>query len=1441
MEKKLAFSSPCPHCLKNNDNNWCYQFFDDSSNLFSVCKRNSPPANGWSISPYKDSENSPIYSRDMSKVANSHPSTRQWFYLDNNFNKIVKVERKDSSDGKKFYAQYSLDNSGNWQKGINVPRETIMLYNFDKLKDAIAKNIPIFITEGEKCADSLNQLGFVATTALGGSKWLPHYTQTFNNHTDTTVILVPDMDAVGLKHILKVEHQLKSLNLPLLSIKYLFPFPNHSLWQNLPPDKGLDIYDWVNEWLPTPDEIVASITDTIPLPQAEKNTQLQNSDNNDDFDKNLILIAINDLFPGNWISIDNTLYQWVGTHYQQTSPSLQCRRIWQWLESHPIRRSDNKLFLDPQPSKCSSIYASAIHKFGIDPNKVNPPGLNCQNGILSISWQNNQPVAQLTPHSPDYYFTYVSNVAYHPDADTQHCDRLLNCLDYPQQDILFKLLGASLDLRGVRKLKGRIVKAALCVGTGSNGKDSLRQCVELIFSDSLGAANLNDFVQYDRGRKFALAKLSNIKINWSSENSASYLDNVQSLKAAITGEPISMELKGKDERPMQTDITFFFNVNEPPDIKTGLESTLSRWCVIDFNKTFKVNAQPSKNEIEADPRFRYDSQFLASHVCPAFLNRIVHGLRNLISDGIDYSSIEYSITSIKERSNHLWRFCNETNLKYSPTQAVELALLWDKLRLWYISNGTLEIDSGKPIWHEQPNKKDKNCKAINQVFSRFNELFPKCEKVQERDSEGNRKTLISGLHFDDDFRLDGRNDVDNHPPNIIIMNSQKQDQNNFSSPTSNITNHQNDDTSNDTLNHNQLPSPLPPNTINNHRNFTDNYTDPYSLTHISKGKVIVDVDKLPIEPPQGDVPLPLFKPRKLVPYDDVSKCYLDIETLGLDPDDVNNRIISIGLWDGIGDFILLSHPSERQLIIQFLQSPCLQSSSIIVGHNLFKFDLPFIISRAIRHDIPLPFDYHYNSSGDGFVDRNISSSSINGKPITFTDIIWKGKDIIDTYHQLGIFDKMSNILPDYKLKSSVLFLGLRKEQRLELSFNQILEHYHNGGIDTINEYLKFDLEDTKLLADFLIPQVYYQLSVVPLPLQQLAIASPAKIWESIIEDYYRGKKPLPKPDHKLKYEGGYCWVNPGAYTNAHKIDVSSMYPSIQILYRLCSTKDTEQYYLAVLTYLKQQRIFLKDALELEFVPSLMSQDIAAKRNINGGYGFSGTGGYPYNCMRTAALVTAYGRILVKLMVDSLQSLGANIIEVDTDGIYFQSSDKGSLHDFDFVQSQLPAGISIKLELTDCLLYVPKKKNYIIYFPDGKTKTTGSFRSRSRCQLFKSFCVDYVKQYLTGGAESSTHYYDSVIKQLTERTVDTAVLKVKQRIAANSKTLVEHNIGQPGDVVTYLWSGHVSPRGAIKLYPSTGDDYLPEYYIKEIDKLKKEIDSVILPPQDTEQHKQLTLW
>ena len=138
--------------------------------------------------------------------------------------------------------------------------------------------------------------------------------------------------------------------------------------------------------------------------------------------------------------------------------------------------------------------------------------------------------------------------------------------------------------------------------------------------------------------------MSNSRVNWASENANfAFLDKIQSLKAFITGDPLDIEHKGKDHYEFTPVGVGLFNVNDTPNLQGSLEAILSRYGVLTFNKTFKIGADPSQGEIEADPRFKYDPNFLQSEVLPAFLNYVLDALTRLMAEGIDYRSTEKSL------------------------------------------------------------------------------------------------------------------------------------------------------------------------------------------------------------------------------------------------------------------------------------------------------------------------------------------------------------------------------------------------------------------------------------------------------------------------------------------------------------------------------------------------------------------------------------------------------------------------------------------------------------------------------------------------------------------------------------------------------------------------------------------------------------------------------
>ena len=450
------------------------------------------------------------------------------------------------------------------------------------------------------------------------------------------------------------------------------------------------------------------------------------------------------------------LYKWEGTHYKPCNQSYERRRIAQWCKSTAVHLSGDKYkYSWAKSSAVEEVWKWLLIDFGVDPSEVNPPGINCLNGTVKIEFLGRTPITKLEPHSPNEYYLYCADFEYNPTADETDCNNLLLALEPNHRTIFLRTIAASLDLGYVRSKLGRGVKALLCQGTGSNGKDTLREAISVIFGQSMSNASVADFRQYDQGRKFPLSKLEGARINWSSENSSfANIDNLQGLKLAITGEWIDIETKNQPEYSIIPEAVFFFNINEPPLLQGGMDAIKDRYAILRFSKTFKVNANPQLGEIEADPRFRYDPEFLKTRVCPALLNKILQQLPLLLKEGIDYSSTKRDMEEWQRATNHLWEFCQEMGLEYAPGHKIYISDLWDELKRWYLDNEMAWVtctNSGQEVIQigDAPRKGDFLIKASNQIFTRFSQLFPKISKGKASGHHPTRKNqkYIVGLKF----------------------------------------------------------------------------------------------------------------------------------------------------------------------------------------------------------------------------------------------------------------------------------------------------------------------------------------------------------------------------------------------------------------------------------------------------------------------------------------------------------------------------------------------------------------------------------------------------------------------------------------------------------------------------------------------------------------------
>lgn len=215
--------TPSLHVIANEKGGWvtCHACDESSMALHAYLKRYSYPALPFSPAPRPTGKTNPTGARKYVYAGAESP--------------VLRVTRKTKPDGSKGYYQERYED-GKWVSG---GLKATPLYNGHILRNPKTdKSQPVFIVEGEKCAD-LGKLegenGFIATTAPEGSG---KFKKVGEDYIDllkpfANRIILPDNDLAGYEHALQVGNILQKAGMD--SHVLLLP--------GLPP-KG-DLADWL--------------------------------------------------------------------------------------------------------------------------------------------------------------------------------------------------------------------------------------------------------------------------------------------------------------------------------------------------------------------------------------------------------------------------------------------------------------------------------------------------------------------------------------------------------------------------------------------------------------------------------------------------------------------------------------------------------------------------------------------------------------------------------------------------------------------------------------------------------------------------------------------------------------------------------------------------------------------------------------------------------------------------------------------------------------------------------------------------------------------------------------------------------------------------------------------------------------------------------------------
>lgn len=156
--------------------------------------------------------------------------TTTYDYVNENGALVFQVCRFIGNGGKKTFRQRRPDGRGGWVYGLGETKP--VLYRLPEVMAAIESGRTIHIVEGEKDADALADLGYIATTnPMGAGKWRDSYSELLKG---AEVVVFPDNDDTGRAHAEEVAASLSTHNCTVKVVQL----------PNVPP-KG-DFSDWLD-------------------------------------------------------------------------------------------------------------------------------------------------------------------------------------------------------------------------------------------------------------------------------------------------------------------------------------------------------------------------------------------------------------------------------------------------------------------------------------------------------------------------------------------------------------------------------------------------------------------------------------------------------------------------------------------------------------------------------------------------------------------------------------------------------------------------------------------------------------------------------------------------------------------------------------------------------------------------------------------------------------------------------------------------------------------------------------------------------------------------------------------------------------------------------------------------------------------------------------------
>src|SRR6266568_1014593 len=510
---------------------------------------------------------------------------------------------------------------------------------------------------------------------------------------------------------------------------------------------------------------------------------------------------------------------------------------------------------------------------------------------------------------------------------------------------------------------------------------------------------------------------------------------------------------------------------------------------------------------------------------------------------------------------------------------------------------------------------------------------------------------------------------------------------------------------------------------------------------------------------------------KELPFEELKRMQLEVLSFEEPVADVpdagpTDHIMSIALSDNTGwEELIVVDPknvaeSEHAALKRLTSLIKERDPDVIEGHNLFRFDLPYLVSRAKKAKKKLDW-----GRADGFLRSRPSRLQIAEKTIDYPKFTVGGRHFVDTFLLAQFYDVGMRSLAGFERADVARHFDLCDSEAISALTGKELQRAYLNDSETFRRRALCGVRETRALSDLLSPSYFIQAQIFPYNYQDVIVRGNAtRINALFLREYFRQRHSIPELPMPRPFEGGYTDIFfTGVARNVWHCDIASLYPSVMLQFECFPATDQLQIFRHLLTDLRTFRLEAKAQMRAEKDPAkqhhLQALQNTFKILLNSFYGYLGFAQGHFADFDAAARVTQIGRDLLRKMIEWLKARGAQVIEVDTDGIYFvppasvatgvspakpKSQAVGTTatteNEIEELQrglaAVLPVGIEVEFDEQFEAMLSYKAKNYALLAKDGNVIIKGgALKSRGLEKFQRVFLEQMIKLIMQGKPEA----------------------------------------------------------------------------------------------------------